>query len=33
MIAGSMQFRPRMDDVIWWEIKEDVIYVERIERL
>ncbi|WP_159094521.1 hypothetical protein [Stenotrophomonas sp. YAU14D1_LEIMI4_1] len=43
VIAGSMQFRPRMDEVIWWEIKdrkiegfgcsEDVIYVERIERL
>ena len=42
-IAGSAQFRPRMDDVIWWEINdrkiegfgcsEDVIYVERIERL
>lgn len=42
-IAGSVQFRPRMDDVIWWEINdrkiegfgcsEDVIYVERIERL
>lgn len=42
-IRGSLQFRPRLDEFMWFDIKdrkiegfgcsEDVIYVERIERL
>lgn len=42
-ISGSLQFRPRMDDMMWFDIKdrkiegfgcsEDVIYVETIKKL
>lgn len=42
-ITGSLQFRPRIDEMIWFEIKdrkiegfgcsEDVIYVDSIKKL
>lgn len=43
VITGSLQFRPRIDEMMWFEIKdrkiegfgcsEDVIYVESIKKL